>query len=57
LIALYKALGGGWYAAQPLVDHATRKQMETRTDWDGQLDESAATQPAFPQPDKVNNHE
>lgn len=57
LIALYKALGGGWYAAQPLVDHATRKQMETRTDWDGLLDEPAVPQPAFPQPDKVNKHE
>jgi len=57
LIALYKALGGGWYAAQPLVDHATRKQMENRTDWDGLLDEPAVPQPAFPQPDKVNKHE
>ncbi|RON57710.1 efflux transporter outer membrane subunit [Pseudomonas frederiksbergensis] len=57
LIALYKALGGGWYAAQPIVDRATQKQMEKRTDWGDLLDEPAATQPAFPLPDKVNNHE
>ncbi|RON47891.1 efflux transporter outer membrane subunit [Pseudomonas frederiksbergensis] len=57
LIALYKALGGGWYAAQPILDHATRKQMENRTDWDGLLDEAAVTQPVFPQSDKVNTHE
>lgn len=33
LIALYKALGGGWYSALPLVDQATREQMQQRTDW------------------------
>ncbi|MEO6677847.1 MAG: TolC family protein, partial [Pseudomonas sp.] len=57
LIALYKALGGGWYAAQPILDHATRKQMETRTDWDGLLDEAAAPPPVFPRPEQVNKHE
>lgn len=57
LIALYKALGGGWYAAQPTIDSATRKQMEKRTDWDDLLDDPAAAQPAYPLPDKVNNHE
>ncbi|CAG9187442.1 TolC family protein [Cupriavidus pinatubonensis] len=40
LIALYKALGGGWDTAQPLVDTATRQQMEQRTDWGGLLDET-----------------
>ena len=42
LIALYKAVGGGWYADQPLVDSATRRQMQQRTDWGDLLDEPAA---------------
>lgn len=40
LIALYKALGGGWYSEQPLLDPATRQQMEQRTDWGRLLDEA-----------------
>ncbi|MGO4330561.1 efflux transporter outer membrane subunit [Cupriavidus sp. 2TAF22] len=40
LIALYKALGGGWYSGQPLVDPATREQMRQRTDWGDLLDEA-----------------
>ncbi|MFM0140318.1 TolC family protein [Caballeronia grimmiae] len=39
LIALYKALGGGWTTRQPLVDAATRQQMEQRTDWDDLLND------------------
>ncbi|UVE19721.1 TolC family protein [Pseudomonas sp. LS44] len=39
LIALYRALGGGWYSEQPLVDPATRQQMQQRTDWGELLDE------------------
>lgn len=39
LIALYKALGGGWYTAQPLLDPATREQMRRRTDWGDLLSE------------------
>ncbi|CAB3789550.1 Outer membrane protein OprM [Pararobbsia alpina] len=39
LIALYKALGGGWYTEQPLVDPATRQQMQRRTDWGELLNE------------------
>jgi NodT family efflux transporter outer membrane factor (OMF) lipoprotein len=39
LIALYKALGGGWYSPRPLVDPATRQQMQQRTDWGDLLDE------------------
>ncbi|WP_018309288.1 efflux transporter outer membrane subunit [Cupriavidus sp. UYPR2.512] len=39
LIALYKALGGGWHSEQPLVDPATRQQMQQRTDWGNLLDE------------------
>ncbi|MCK1793782.1 TolC family protein [Pseudomonas violetae] len=57
VIALYKALGGGWYSAQPMVDAATRRQMEQRTDWGDLLDEPAVGQPAFPQPDEVDTHE
>ena len=45
LIALYKALGGGWYAEQPIVDAATRAQMQERTDWGDLLNEPRA-QPA-----------
>ncbi|VVM65383.1 Cation efflux system protein CusC [Pseudomonas fluorescens] len=43
-IALYKALGGGWYSAEPKVDSATREQMEKRTDWGDLLDEPSAAQ-------------
>ncbi|MNF94276.1 Toluene efflux pump outer membrane protein TtgF precursor [compost metagenome] len=42
VIALYKALGGGWYSAQPIVDPATRQDMKKRTDWGDLLDEPAA---------------
>jgi len=42
LIALYKALGGGWYSGQPLIDPATRQQMQQRTDWGDLLNESNA---------------
>jgi NodT family efflux transporter outer membrane factor (OMF) lipoprotein len=42
LIALYKALGGGWYSEQPLVDPATRQQMQQRTDWGDLLNEPSA---------------
>ena len=53
VIALYKALGGGWSSAQPMVDPATRRQMQERTDWGDLLDEPGVAQPAFPQPDEV----
>lgn len=52
LIALYKALGGGWYSALPKVDPATRQQMEKRTDWGDLLGE-----PSSAPTKKVNNHE
>jgi NodT family efflux transporter outer membrane factor (OMF) lipoprotein len=39
LIALYKAVGGGWYSDQPLLQPATRQQMQQRTDWGNLLDE------------------
>ena len=54
LIALYKALGGGWYSPQPLLDEATRKQMQARTDWGDMLDQPAPTQAT---PDQVTRDE
>lgn len=39
LIALYKALGGGWNSARPRIDEASRMQMQRRTDWGDLLDE------------------
>jgi len=39
LIDLYRALGGGWYSSQPLLDSATHEQMRQRTDWGDMLDE------------------
>ncbi|VVO67208.1 Cation efflux system protein CusC [Pseudomonas fluorescens] len=52
VIALYKALGGGWYSALPKIDAATRRQMEQRTDWGDLLDEPSAAQA-----NKVKDHE
>ncbi|KJZ39951.1 TolC family protein [Pseudomonas sp. B21-040] len=57
VIALYKALGGGWYSALPRVDPATRQLMEKRTDWGNMLDEPNAALPAYPLPDKETSHE
>jgi NodT family efflux transporter outer membrane factor (OMF) lipoprotein len=56
LIDLYKALGGGWYTEQPVVDPASRQQMQQRTDWGDLLNEasrpsagaSPAAQSTFP---------
>ncbi|MGE8065284.1 efflux transporter outer membrane subunit [Pseudomonas sp. NPDC089569] len=56
-IALYKALGGGWYSALPKVDPDTRRQMEQRTDWGDLLAEPAAAQPASPLPNQVKDHD
>jgi NodT family efflux transporter outer membrane factor (OMF) lipoprotein len=41
LIALYKALGGGWemYQDQPFVNEAIRTEMEERTNWGDYLSE------------------
>lgn len=54
LIALYKALGGGWYSEQPLVDPATRAEMQQRTDWGDLLDEASAPRAASAQPAGVS---
>jgi NodT family efflux transporter outer membrane factor (OMF) lipoprotein len=44
LIAVYKALGGGWQAGpQDFVDEATRQQMEQRSDWDNLLESDRET--------------
>ena len=39
LIALYKAMGGGWEAGRvrPILDDATREKMSRRSDWKGLL--------------------
>ncbi|EHK66103.1 efflux transporter outer membrane subunit [Achromobacter arsenitoxydans] len=41
LIALYKALGGGWHSDQPVLDPATRDQMQQRTNWGNLLSDAA----------------
>ena len=40
LIALYKAMGGGWEAgrSRPVLDDATRDTMNRRSDWNGILE-------------------
>ena len=40
LIAVYKAMGGGWQAgrSRPLLDDATRDAMGRRSDWNQLLD-------------------
>lgn len=45
LIALYKALGGGWQGAEVQIDAASRAQMQQRTDWGDLLDAPAAAEP------------
>lgn len=45
VIALYKALGGGWTTRQPLIDAATRQKMQQRTDW-GDLLNDVSVPPA-----------
>jgi len=46
LIALYKAVGGGWYSGQPVMDPATRDQMQQRTNWGDLLTEAGRPAPA-----------
>ena len=40
LVALYKALGGGWDESRPTVDRDSRRQMEQRTGRDERMDEA-----------------
>ena len=41
LVAIYKAMGGGWEAARsrPVLDDATQETMGRRSDWKGLLAE------------------
>jgi NodT family efflux transporter outer membrane factor (OMF) lipoprotein len=41
LIALYKALGGGWEMrlGQPVISQSTQEEMQERTNWGGYFDE------------------
>jgi outer membrane protein TolC len=51
LVAVYKALGGGWEirAGQPFVPQERQKEMMQRTDWGRLLDEDATNElPAAP---------
>lgn len=57
LIALYKALGGGWYSALPTVDPDTRQQMEHRTDWGDLLHEPVPSRALSSTSDKVKADE
>ncbi|MFJ2319306.1 efflux transporter outer membrane subunit [Pseudomonas sp. NPDC087817] len=56
LIALYKALGGGWQSNAPQVDEPTRQQMQQRTNW-GDLLSAPPAQPAYPLPSQVTRHD
>ncbi len=50
LIALYKALGGGWQTRETLevVNAENRRQMNERTDWGGLLDDTKVEPSASP---------
>jgi NodT family efflux transporter outer membrane factor (OMF) lipoprotein len=58
MIALYKALGGGWELrqGQPFLSEQTRKEMQDRTDWSDILEEpkSPETKQPPPPPTKQN---
>ncbi len=47
VVALYKALGGGWEAqtGKPFLSKTVAKQMQDRSDWDGLLDEEERVLP------------
>lgn len=47
VVALYKALGGGWEAqtGKPFLSESVAKQMQDRSDWDGLLDEDERVLP------------
>lgn len=58
VVALYKALGGGWEAqtGKPFLSETVAKQMQDRSDWDGLLDEEERVLPPIriePSSDKV----
>ncbi|YCO00905.1 TolC family protein [Vibrio sp. VNB-15] len=47
VVALYKALGGGWEAqtGKPFLSESVAKQMQDRSDWDGLLEEDERVLP------------
>jgi NodT family efflux transporter outer membrane factor (OMF) lipoprotein len=51
LIALYKALGGGWELRQgdPVVTDTTRREMKERTNWGGYLSKPPGPGPHTPE--------
>ncbi|MFJ7311455.1 efflux transporter outer membrane subunit [Pseudomonas sp. NPDC098747] len=55
LIALHKALGGGWHSNSPLIDQSIRDQMRSRSDWGPLLDDPTFAAPLTPQ--RVTTHE
>lgn len=56
LIALYKALGGGWQSTSPQIDEPTREQMQQRTNW-GDLLTAPPAQPLYPLPSQDSHHD
>jgi outer membrane protein TolC len=48
LVAVYKALGGGWESRQgaPVVPEHTREEMKARTNWDEKLSDPTGPAPA-----------
>jgi len=54
LVALYKALGGGWEVRQGelVVTEETRHEMEQRTNWGGMLSKPRPSETQNPQPAK-----
>ena len=56
LIALYKAVGGGWQSTSPQIDEPTREQMQQRTDW-GDLLTAPPAQPLYPLPSQDRRHD
>ncbi len=50
LVALYKALGGGWQirVGNDIIDAETRQEMNARTDWGGLLETDEITKSELP---------
>ena len=60
LIAVYKAMGGGWQAAraEPVVDESTRAAMSERSAWKGLLDAPLPPpRPNSAHPNRQKRHE
>ncbi|MFC5606973.1 efflux transporter outer membrane subunit [Variovorax soli] len=57
LVALYKAMGGGWQAGRerPLLDEGTRRAMAERSHWKTLLDEPLPPPDVQPQPAQRSN--